>query len=422
DVEPRHEPDRQTRVARIPAGERRGLLREDEGARAGGAQAHVPAGVLEPHRRHHRLPCPRTRSHQADHPLDDREDQQAAGRQRDRARALARRRDGARREGVRSHVRRAAATSHDPEVHRGSPGRGDRTRPGRGKRPDRSGRRRGELYFPRGAGSRCAARACRALGHRSHAPENPVSSAGRLRLTLVVALVAPLLPVPPVAAQQRPQPRPIIVKEIAVEGARRVQEAVVLGRVKTTVGSPFNPTLLSEDIRSIFGLGFFDDVQVRVEDFEGGVKVTFVVNERPFVRDVDFAGNKAVKTTELQDKVDLKLGSVYNPVDVQRAVEKLRDFYEDEGYFEVQVTPNVERIIQLYNDHGYVQARVESTDVAVDREKARVTVTFTVVEGPQFKVGEVKLNGITLFPEQEVRRQLKVKPGDVFSRSKLRES
>ena len=168
-----------------------------------------------------------------------------------------------------------------------------------------------------------------------------MSSAGRLRLTLVVALVAPLLPVPPVAAQQRPQPRPIIVKEIAVEGTRRVQEAVVLGRVKTTVGSPFNPSLLSEDIRSIFGLGFFDDVQTRVEDFEGGVKVTFVVSERPFVRDVDFVGNKALKTTELQDKVDIKLGSVYNPVDVQRAVEKLRDFYEDEGYFEVQVTPNV---------------------------------------------------------------------------------
>src|SRR5438132_2918792 len=34
----------------------------------------------------------------------------------------------------------------------------------------------------------------------------------------------------------------------------------------------------------------------------------------------------------------------------------------------------------------------------------------------------MKLNGITLLPEQEVRRQLKLKPGDVFSRSKLRES
>src|SRR5213595_542124 len=173
----------------------------------------------------------------------------------------------------------------------------------------------------------------------------------------------------------------------------------------------------------------------------------------------------------------LALVSVYNPVDVQRVVEKLKDFYEDEGYFEVQVTPNVEkfpdgdvrvvfsivegrqikiyrivfkgnkglterelkdalatrerqyfilrgkvqrlrldedveRIIQLYNDHGYIQARVESTDVVVDREKALVTVTFTVVEGPQFKVGAIKLTGITLLPEPEVRRQLKLKTGD----------
>ena len=313
-----------------------------------------------------------------------------------------------------------------------------------------------------------------------------MSTAGRVRLTIVLALVAPLLQASLAAAQRSQQP-PIIIKEIAVEGTKRVQEAVVLGRVKSAVGSPFNPSLLSEDIRSIFGLGFFDDVQTRVEDFEGGVKVTFVVSERPFVRDVDFVGNKALKTTELQDKVDIKLGSVYNPVDVQRAVEKLRDFYEDEGYFEVQLSPNVEkfpdgdvrvvfnivegrqikidrirftgnkgltdrelkaalatqerqyfilrgkvqrqrleedveRIIQLYNDHGYIQARVESTDVAVDREKARVTITFTIVEGPQFRVGTIKLAGVTLLPEPEVQRQLTLKSGDVFSRSKLRES
>src|SRR5439155_23215502 len=93
----------------------------------------------------------------------------------------------------------------------------------------RGGRRRSELHFPRRAACRCAARACRALGHRPHAPETPVSTAGRLRLIIVVALLAPLAPVSPSAAQ-RPQQRPIIVKEIAVEGARRVQEAVVLDR------------------------------------------------------------------------------------------------------------------------------------------------------------------------------------------------
>jgi outer membrane protein insertion porin family len=283
------------------------------------------------------------------------------------------------------------------------------------------------------------------------------------------------------------QTRPVLVKEVSVQGNRRVQEAVILGKIQTKIGTVFNPSQLTDDLKAIFALGFFDDVQLKVEDFEGGVRVIFVVMERPFVRDVDFAGNKKIATTELQDKIDLKLGSVYNPVEVQKAREKLQDFYESEGYFEVQITPetekfadgdvkvvfsinegrvikidriiirgnkgltdrqikdvlvtperewlifrgklqrqrldeDVERILALYNDHGYIQARVEGYDMAVDRQKALVTLTFTVVEGPQYRVDQVKITGVTLFPEHEVRRLVRLKPGDVYSRTKLRES
>jgi outer membrane protein insertion porin family len=168
-------------------------------------------------------------------------------------------------------------------------------------------------------------------------------------------------------------------------------------------------------------------------------------------------------------------------------VERLRDYYEDEGYFEIQITPTVEkfsdgdvrlvfnivegrqitidtivfrgnkgltdaqlkdametkerqyfilrgkvqrqrldtdidRIIAVYNDNGYIQARVESTDVAIDRERARATITIVVVEGPQFKVGEVQITGVSLLPEREILRQIKFKSGDVFSVSKVRDS
>jgi outer membrane protein insertion porin family len=291
------------------------------------------------------------------------------------------------------------------------------------------------------------------------------------------------IPSGPAAAQQPP----ILIKELTVEGNRRVQEAVILGRVQSKVGGPFNPSQLSEDLRNVFALGFFDDVQLKVEDFEGGVKVTFVVVERPFVRDVDFSGNARLSTTELQDLIDLKLGSVYNPVDVQKAKEKLQSKYEEEGYFEVKITPevekfadgdvrvvfsinegrritidkivingnkglpaskiksaiatkermwfvfrttlqrqlldeDVERILALYNDHGYIQARVEKYDTTIDRERARVTITFDIVEGPQYRVGDIKFTGVTLVPEREVRRLMKLKPGDVFSRTALRDS
>jgi outer membrane protein insertion porin family len=310
-----------------------------------------------------------------------------------------------------------------------------------------------------------------------------VTTGGRLRLA-VVTVLATLVTLAALAEAQAPS---VLIKELTVEGNRRVQEAVILGRVRSSIGAPFNPGQVTEDVRSIFGLGFFDDVQLKVEDFEGGVKITFVVRERPFVRDVDFTGNKAVSTETLQEKIELKLGGVYNPVEVQRARERMKDFYEDEGYFEVQITPDiekfadgdvkvvflinegrqmkidrivirgnrgltdgqikdamatkerqywilrgtvqrqrldedVERIVQAYNDHGYIQARVESHDITVDREKALVTINIIVVEGSQHRVGSVGFTGITLLPESEVRRQVKLKEGDVFSRSKLRES
>src|SRR5438067_2074428 len=216
------------------------------------------------------------------------------------------------------------------------------------------------------------------------------------------------------------------------------------------------------------------------------IEVDIVGSEFVF-REVDFVGNKEISTSDLQDKIDLKLGSVYNPVEVQRAREKMKEHYESEGYFEVQITPDIEkfadgdvkvvftinegrqmkidkivirgnrgltdneiknamatqerqywilrgtvqrqrldedvdRILQLYNDHGYTQARVESHDVTVDRDKARVIINIVVVEGSQHRVASVGFTGVTLLPEDEVRRQVKFKPGDVFSRSALRES
>jgi outer membrane protein insertion porin family len=313
-----------------------------------------------------------------------------------------------------------------------------------------------------------------------------MTARGRCALSIFFALLAG--PLPALAqAPGVPEQRPVLVKEIAVQGNRRVQEAVILGRVGLKIGNPFVAGRTAEDIRAIFSLGFFDDVQVRVEDFEGGVKLTYVVTERPFVRDVLFSGNKKQDATTLLEKIDLKLGSVYNPVDVNRAADKLKEFYEQEGYFEVGITPEVEkladgdvtvtfkiaegrritieqiviegthgltvkqvkaamdtqereffilrgtvqrqrldedvdRIIQLYNDHGYVQARVETSETQVDREKARATIRIVVVEGPQFKVGGVDVTGNTLLPMEEIRKRIQFTTGDVFSRSKLRDS
>ena len=101
---------------------------------------------------------------------------------------------------------------------------------------------------------------------------------------------------------------------------------------------------------------------------------------------------------------------------------KERQYYILRGTVQRQkLEEDIERILGLYQDHGFVQMRVERYDTAVDRDKARVTITIDVVEGAQYRVGTIKFSGVTLVPEEEVRRQLGFKSGDVFSRSALRD-
>ena len=225
-----------------------------------------------------------------------------------------------------------------------------------------------------------------------------MTAAGRVFRAVAIVLVVALLPAwataQPRQAPAAPPgsaPRPILIRELVVQGNRRVQEALILGRIRSVVGVPFNPSQASDDVRSIFTLGFFDDVQLKVEDFEGGVKLTFVVMERPFVRDVEFIGNSKLNTTDLQENIDLKLGSVYNPVDVERAKEKIKEAYEDEGYFEVQISSAVEK----FGDGD-------------------VKVIFTVNEGRRITIEKIVFRGNKGLKDSIIKEAMATKERQLF--------
>ena len=139
------------------------------------------------------------------------------------------------------------------------------------------------------------------------------------------------------------------------------------------------------------------------------MKVVFAIGEgrRITIDKIVIRGNKGLSDKKIKDAMQVQERQYF----ILRGTLQRQKLDED-----------VERIISLYNDHGFVQARVESTDVAVDRDRAAVTITIQVMEGPQYKVGKIDIIGVTLVPLTEVRRQIKFKAGDVFSRSKVREA
>jgi outer membrane protein insertion porin family len=176
------------------------------------------------------------------------------------------------------------------------------------------------------------------------------------------------------------------VRDLVVEGNRRIQAPAVLNRVQTKIGDPLSPAALRDDVRSIFALGFFDDVQVRTEEFEGGVRVIFVVVERPLLREVSYEGNAELTTDELREKAAIRVGVLYNPVEVQKAEEAIRQKYEDEGFFGVQITPRTERT-----------------------PEGDLRVVFRIEEGPKLHIDRIIIEGNKALTASQIKDAMSTK-------------
>jgi outer membrane protein insertion porin family len=273
-----------------------------------------------------------------------------------------------------------------------------------------------------------------------------------------------------------------IVRQIDIKGARRVEEGTVRLRLSTRVGEPYSAEKVREDVKALYAFGFFDDVVVEAEIFEGGLRLTYVLTEKPGVRAVQFVGNTHIKTEKLREKIDIAEGSVVAPGALAQNAEKIRLFYEDEGYYLARVEPRLDRIsdrevnvifqidegdrfevteIQvvgnkgltakqikdvldtrelllffffgtlkrenlrrdmdrvraLYLDHGYLDIRVDEPQVEVDRKARKLKIVIRVAEGPQYKVGTVRVAGNKVFSDEEILKAISTKPGAIFSRA-----
>ncbi|HMK52584.1 MAG TPA: POTRA domain-containing protein, partial [Thermodesulfobacteriota bacterium] len=71
------------------------------------------------------------------------------------------------------------------------------------------------------------------------------------------------------------------VLKITILGNAKVEESIIRAAVKSREGGPFSVEKVREDLRSIFDLGYFTDVQVDIKSTPQGKEVIFIVVEKP---------------------------------------------------------------------------------------------------------------------------------------------
>src|SRR3990172_4875873 len=97
-------------------------------------------------------------------------------------------------------------------------------------------------------------------------------------------------------------------------------------------------------------------------------------------------------------------------------------FSKHDQYSRQKLAADLETLRSHYLDRGYLEFNVDSTQVSITPDKKDIYITISITEGPKYTVSDIKVAGEKLIPEDEVRKLIKIKPGDTFSRALLTES
>ena len=177
---------------------------------------------------------------------------------------------------------------------------------------------------------------------------------------------------------------------ISIKGNQRIEAPAIERELKSKTGEAYNPELLNQDLRAIFKMGFFSDVQMEEKQTPQGKSITFVVVERPFVKRIDLKGNKELKYDDLKDQLTVKSYTILNLNTVNESLEKLMTFYQSKGFYNVQITYSI-----TYEDKG--QAGV---------------VVYNIVEGKKVYIKTINFQGNKGFSEKQLKALMETNEKD----------
>jgi outer membrane protein insertion porin family len=185
------------------------------------------------------------------------------------------------------------------------------------------------------------------------------------------------------------------VVEIRVEGNRRVEAEAVRRSLRTKVGASLDPARSAEDLRAVWALGYFQNVELLVQRLPQGVAYVVRVEERPVIRFVQLRGNEELSQEDLKDDIDAKANTILDMETVRSSVQKIQAKYVEKGYFLAEVTHQIKP--------------VESS------AGGSVDVVFVINERAKVMVKQISLIGAEKVPAAALKEVMITREGGYFS-------
>lgn len=183
-----------------------------------------------------------------------------------------------------------------------------------------------------------------------------------------------------------------LVNQIVIAGNKRIEDDAIRQQIETRTGQPFRAKTVSEDVKRIFAMGFFDDIRVESQSGADGEVITFQVTEKPTIREIRYVGNDVYDTEELNEELDIQPGSVMNQYSIQRNIKRLEDLYREKNYHNVKIDHSVE---------------------TMDNNQA--DLEFDIIEGEKTLIQDISFSGNTNFSDKKLKKVMRSTEKGLFS-------
>lgn len=207
--------------------------------------------------------------------------------------------------------------------------------------------------------------------------------------------------------------RPKIIRiEIKHLGPPAVTDDLIRGNIRIRQGDPYNKVSVDDDVRNLYGTGYFYNIRVVEEpvgyaaDAQGvpltdvlgrpipkAYALTYVVQGKPLLTEIRFTGNRKYSNSKLLKKVKSKVGE---PLDEQK------------------LFADAQELQKLYQKAGLQRTTVTNNPV-ITESLGRGTVTFAIVEAPKTRINDVVFENAKAFPQKKLRKTIKTRRHWMFS-------
>jgi len=180
------------------------------------------------------------------------------------------------------------------------------------------------------------------------------------------------------------------IADVQIRGNRRIPTDTIKFNMQTKTGDTLNRDIIRRDVKTLYALGFFDDIRVDEEESPTGLIIMFVVKEKPTVRSIEYKGLNSITKSEVLDKfkekkVGLSVESPYDGARVKKAEVIIRQMLAEKGRQDATVEAKTE----------YIPPNA-------------IGVTFEVDEGPKVTVAKIDIEGNEVFSSRQLKRAMKL--------------